>query len=57
MGDANVVTTMIISLGLDLPMSNFNLHYFSICNSLNNFYKNPYNKYKAIFLHEYFNTP
>ena len=50
MGDVNAVATMINSLGSNLPMPNFSSHYFSICNSLNNFYKNPYNKYKVIFL-------
>jgi len=57
MGDANAVATMINNLGSDFPMPYFNLPYFSLCNSLNNFYENPYKKYKAIFLHEYFNTP
>jgi len=57
MGDTNAVATLIDSLGSDLPMPRFNSHYFSLCNSLNNFYENPYKKYKAIFLHEYFNTP
>jgi len=52
-GDA----TMINSVGLaNLPIPDFNSHYFSICNNLNNLYKNLYNKYKVIFLHEYFNT-
>jgi len=57
MGDANKVVTMINNLNSNLPMTYFNSHYFSICNSLNEFYENPRNKYKAIFVHEYFNTP
>ncbi|QCD94468.1 hypothetical protein DEO72_LG5g2552 [Vigna unguiculata] len=57
MGDATAVATMINGLGSNLTMPDFNSHYFSICNSLNEFYENPRNKYKAIFIHEYFNTP
>ena len=57
MGDANKVVTMINNLSSNLPAPDFNSHYFSICNSLNEFYENPRNKYKAIFIHEYFNTP
>jgi len=57
MGDATAVATMINGLGSNLSMPYFNSHYFSICNSLNEFYENPRNKYKAIFIHDYFNTP
>jgi len=57
MGDVKVVARMINRLDSNLPMPEFNSHYFSLCNSLNKFYENPYKKYKAIFLHEYFNTP
>jgi len=56
-GDANKVVTMINNLTSNIPTPDFNSHYFSICNSLNEFYDNPRNKYKAIFIHEYFNTP
>ncbi|XP_014522985.1 putative UPF0481 protein At3g02645 [Vigna radiata var. radiata] len=56
-GDANKVVTMINNLTSHLSMPHFNSHYFSICKSLNEFYENPRNKYKAIFIHEYFNTP
>ncbi|XP_022632289.1 UPF0481 protein At3g47200 isoform X1 [Vigna radiata var. radiata] len=57
MGDTNAVVTMINNLSSNIAMSYFNSHYFSICNNLNHFYENPFNKYKAIFIHEYFNTP
>ncbi|XP_027357478.1 UPF0481 protein At3g47200-like [Abrus precatorius] len=57
MGDANAVATMVNSLGSNVFMPCFNSKYFSLCNDLNNFYENPLNKYKAIFVHEYFNTP
>lgn len=57
MGDANEVATMVNRLGLNALMPSFNKEYFSLCNSLNDFYENPRNKYKAIFIHEYFNTP
>ncbi|BAU01784.1 UPF0481 protein [Vigna angularis] len=56
-GDANKVATMFNNLTSQLSIPDFNSHYFSICNSLNEFYENPRNKYKAIFIHEYFNTP
>ncbi|XP_027924022.1 UPF0481 protein At3g47200-like [Vigna unguiculata] len=56
-GDANKVVTVINNLTSNIPTPEFNSHYFSICNSLNEFYDNPRNKYKAIFIHEYFNTP
>ena len=56
-GDANKVVTMINNLTSQLNMPFFNSHYSSICNSLNYFRENPRNKYKAIFIHEYFNTP
>ncbi|BAU01811.1 hypothetical protein VIGAN_11113000 [Vigna angularis var. angularis] len=48
---------MINDLSSQLSMPFFNSHYFSLCNSLNDFYENPCNKYKAIFIHDYFNTP
>ncbi|XP_014522987.1 UPF0481 protein At3g47200-like isoform X2 [Vigna radiata var. radiata] len=56
-GDAKKVATMFNNLTSQLSIPDFNSHYFSICNSLNEFYENPGNKYKAIFIHEYFNTP
>ncbi|KAG4952357.1 hypothetical protein JHK85_046224 [Glycine max] len=57
MGDANAVATMVNSLGSNIGMPRFNPVYFSLCNSLNDFYESPCNKYKAIFKHDYFNTP
>ena len=56
-GDANKVVTMINNLCSHLSLPGFNPHYFSLCNSLNAFYENPRNKRKAIFMHQYFNTP
>ncbi|QCD94470.1 hypothetical protein DEO72_LG5g2554 [Vigna unguiculata] len=56
-GDVNKVVTTINNLCSNLPTPGLNSHYLSICNSLNEFYENPRNKYKAIFVHEYFNTP
>ncbi|RDY03339.1 UPF0481 protein, partial [Mucuna pruriens] len=58
LGDANAVATMANSLRLNLIMPTFNSKEFSdLCNSLNKFYEKPLNKYKAIFIREYFNTP
>ncbi|XP_045811058.1 UPF0481 protein At3g47200-like [Trifolium pratense] len=57
MGDANAVATMVNKLCKNVPMPKLNSKYLSLCNRLNGFYENPRNKYKAIFVHEYFNTP
>jgi len=57
MGDPNAVATMVNSLSSNLAMPRFNPVYFSLCNSLNDFYESPCNKYKAILIHDYFNTP
>ncbi|AES65121.2 DUF247 domain protein [Medicago truncatula] len=57
MGDANALDTMINNLCKNISMYRFNSKYRSLCKGLNGFYENPRNKYKAIFVHEYFNTP
>ncbi|CAJ2666396.1 unnamed protein product [Trifolium pratense] len=57
MGDANEVATMVNNLCKNISMPRFNSKYVSLCHGLNGFYENPRNKYKAIFVHEYFNTP
>ncbi|RDY03334.1 UPF0481 protein, partial [Mucuna pruriens] len=58
LGDANAVATMVNSLGLNLLMPTSNSKEFSdLCDSLNKFYEKPLNKYKAIFMRDYFNTP
>ncbi|WVZ15471.1 hypothetical protein V8G54_013037 [Vigna mungo] len=56
-GDANKVVTVINNLASSMSMPDFTPYYCSICTGLNNFYENPLNKYKAIFVHDYFNTP
>ncbi|CAJ2666404.1 unnamed protein product [Trifolium pratense] len=57
MGDANMVATMVNTLCKNITIPKFNSHYVSLCHGLNGFYENPRNKYKAIFVHEYINTP
>ncbi|XP_061356594.1 UPF0481 protein At3g47200-like [Gastrolobium bilobum] len=57
MGDAKSVAAMVKNLGKNAFMPRFNQEYLSLCSSLNEFYENPRNKYKAIFVHEYFSTP
>ncbi|KAL5055652.1 hypothetical protein RYX36_036334, partial [Vicia faba] len=57
MGDANKVAAMVNNLCKNVSMPTLNSKYISICYRLNGFYENPSNKYKAIFVHEYFNTP
>ncbi|CAJ2666398.1 unnamed protein product [Trifolium pratense] len=56
-GDDNAVATMVNTLCKNVTMPRFNLKYLSLCKKLNGFYENPRNKYKAIFVHEYFDTP
>ncbi|KAL5098056.1 hypothetical protein RYX36_002383, partial [Vicia faba] len=57
MGDANAVAAMVNNLCKNVSMPTLNSKYKSICDRLNGFYENPRNKYKAIFIHEYFSTP
>ncbi|XP_045814109.1 UPF0481 protein At3g47200-like [Trifolium pratense] len=55
--DANAVATMVNTLCKNASMPKYNAEYLSLFKTLNGFYENPRNKYKAIFVHEYFNTP
>ncbi|KAK2420762.1 hypothetical protein QL285_031462 [Trifolium repens] len=57
MGDANEAATMVNNLCKNMETPDFNSKYKSLCDGLNGFYENPINKYKAIFVHDYFNTP
>ncbi|KAK2366711.1 UPF0481 protein [Trifolium repens] len=57
MKDANEVATMVNTLCKNVPLPRSSSNYISICHELNRFYENPRNKYKAIFVREYFNTP
>jgi hypothetical protein len=57
MGDANEAATMINNICKNVSKPRLNLEYVSLCHGLNGFYENPRNKYKAIFVREYFNTP
>ncbi|RDX64461.1 UPF0481 protein, partial [Mucuna pruriens] len=57
LGDANDVAKMFNSLCSHVTLPFISEEYSSICDNLIEFYENPRNKYKAIFYHEYFNTP
>ncbi|KAI5446265.1 hypothetical protein KIW84_014199, partial [Lathyrus oleraceus] len=57
MGDANEVARMVNNLCKNVIAPRLSSKYMSVCKKLNGFYENPRNKYKAIFVHEYFNTP
>ena len=57
MGDANALDTMVNNLCKNVSMYRYNSKYRSLCKGLNGFYENPRNKYKAIFVRKYFNTP
>ncbi|TKY46094.1 UPF0481 protein [Spatholobus suberectus] len=57
LGDANDVAKMINSLCSNVIVSHMSEEYCSLYDNLIKFHENPRNKYKAIFYHEYFNTP
>ncbi|KAL5122867.1 UPF0481 protein [Glycine soja] len=57
LGDANAVAKMFNSLCSNVVLPFISEECFSLCDNLVKFYENPRNKYKAIFYHEYFNTP
>lgn len=57
LGDDDAVATMVNNLCSNVTLPHINSEYRSLCDQLNGFYENPRNKYKAIFIHEYFNTP
>ena len=57
LGDANAVAKMFNSLCSNVGLPFISEECFSLCDNLVKFYENPRNKYKAIFYHEYFNTP
>ncbi|XP_052197387.1 UPF0481 protein At3g47200-like [Diospyros lotus] len=54
--DKREVATMINCLGSNLIQANMNSEYLSICKVLNDFYNKPINKWKAGFIHDYFNN-
>ncbi|KAK2420758.1 UPF0481 protein [Trifolium repens] len=56
-GDTDEAATMINHLCKNVEMPDLNSKYVSLIDGLNGFYENPINKYKAIFVHEYFDTP
>ncbi|KAG5079407.1 hypothetical protein JHK86_003472 [Glycine max] len=57
MGDANAVVKMFNSLCSNVIVSYMSEEYCTLYHDLIKFHENPRNKYKAIFYHEYFNTP
>ncbi|RDX78456.1 UPF0481 protein, partial [Mucuna pruriens] len=57
LGDDDKVATMVNNLCSNVTLPHINSEYRFLCDQLNGFYENPRNKYKAIFIHEYFNTP
>jgi hypothetical protein len=57
MGDSYELATMVNNLCKDIIVPPLNSNYLAFCRGANGFYENPRNKYKAIFIHEYFNTP
>ncbi|KAK2420750.1 UPF0481 protein [Trifolium repens] len=55
--DANAVATMVNNLCKNASMPKYNAEYLYLFKKLNGFYESTINKYKAILVHEYFNTP
>ncbi|QCD94490.1 UPF0481 protein At3g47200-like [Vigna unguiculata] len=57
LGDDDAVATMVNNLCCNVTLPYIKSDYRCLCDQLNSFYENPRNKYKAIFMHDYFNTP
>ncbi|CAJ1953223.1 unnamed protein product [Sphenostylis stenocarpa] len=57
MGDASAVAKMFNNLCSNVIVSYISEEYCTLYDDLIKFHENPCNKYKAIFYHEYFNTP
>ncbi|KAK7380547.1 hypothetical protein VNO78_33060 [Psophocarpus tetragonolobus] len=57
LGDEDALATMVNNLCSNVTLPYVRPDYGSLCDQLNGFYENPRNKYKAIFIHDYFNTP
>jgi hypothetical protein len=55
--DANAVATMVNNLCKNASMPKYNAEYLYLFKKLNGFYESTLNKYKAILVHEYFDTP
>ncbi|KAL2334974.1 hypothetical protein Fmac_016187 [Flemingia macrophylla] len=56
-GDNDAVLKLFTNLGSCISKPHFHSMNFSICKSLNDFYENPCNQYKATLRRDYFNTP
>ena len=57
LGDSNAATSVVNKLNTDVIWYDTNSEYLRICEELNRFYKKPCHRWKATFMHQYFNTP
>ncbi|KAK7259760.1 hypothetical protein RIF29_25373 [Crotalaria pallida] len=57
LGDSSAVANMVNNLCINVVQENINGHYVPLCEKLNCFYEDPFHKYKATFMHDYFSTP
>ncbi|XP_054785255.1 UPF0481 protein At3g47200-like [Prosopis cineraria] len=57
MADSNGVACMVNKLCKNVLVTNTNTDYISLCEEMDKFCDNPYHKYRAIFVREYWSTP
>ncbi|KAB2619119.1 hypothetical protein D8674_014988 [Pyrus ussuriensis x Pyrus communis] len=57
LGDNNEVSTLINSLGKGVTLDKASFYYATLTADLNNYYKKPWNKWKADLKQKHFNTP
>ncbi|XP_028805259.1 putative UPF0481 protein At3g02645 [Neltuma alba] len=57
LGDSNEVASMVNKLCKNVMVTNTNTDYISLYEEIDKFCDNPYHKYNAIFVREYWSTP
>ncbi|CAL0301763.1 unnamed protein product [Lupinus luteus] len=57
LGDSSAVANMVNNLCINVVQENINSGYIRLCEKLNGFYEDPFHKYKASFIHDYFSSP
>ena len=57
LGDSNSVANLVTGLWKNITQVNFSSEYFTLCNELNKFYRDPWHHKKATLRRDYCNTP
>ena len=57
LGDSNAVTSMINNLNRGIMWRNMNSDFYQLGKDLNEYYEEPWHRWKAILRHQYFSTP